>query len=101
VRESLQNQNIVITETTFFSLKPNQKGLVGISSVVFNNSLCLNSISVYVRPNGELRLLFPIKVLPNAKEVNVYYPINSETYDAIKKAVEDKYKQITTNLSDR
>lgn len=100
MREDLENQNIIVSETTFLPLKPTPKGLVGIASALFNHCLCLNSISVYLRPNGELRLLFPIKVLPNAKEINVYYPINSETYDAIKKAVEEKYRQITANLSD-
>ena len=91
-------ERIVITEQVFMSLKPSEKGLIGIASVVFNNSLYLGSISVYTRPNGDLRLLFPIKVLPNSKELNSYYPINRETYDAIKNAIEDKYKEITANI---
>jgi len=96
----LNTKPIIITETTFTPLKPNEKGLIGIASVVYNNSLYLGSISVYTRPNGELRLLFPIKTLPNSKEVNVYYPINKNTYDAIKNAIEDKYKEITADIYD-
>ena len=99
MRNSSENRNI-ISEVTFLPLKPSPKGLIGIASVLFNNSLCLNAISVYVRPNGELRLLFPVKMLPNAKEINVYYPINIETYNAIKEAIDEKYKQITASVSD-
>ena len=92
-------ERIVITEPTFTPLKPNEKGLIGIASVIYNNSLYLGSISVYTRPNGDLRLLFPIKTLPNSKEVNVYYPICRESYDAIKNAIEEKYKEITAGIS--
>lgn len=91
---------IIISEPTFLPLKPNEKGLIGIASVVYNNSLSLNCISVYLRPNGDLRLVFPIKVLPNSKEVNVYYPINKDNYEAIKKAIVDKYLDITANITD-
>jgi len=90
---------IIISEPTFLPLKPNEKGLIGIASVVFNNSLSLNSISVYLRPNGNLRLVFPVKVLPNSKEVNIYYPINRVTYEAIEKAIVDKYIQITAGIT--
>jgi len=93
-------EKIIITEPTFLPLKPNNKGLIGIASVVYNNSLSLNCISVYIRPNGDLRLVFPIKVLPNSKEINVYYPINKEAYEAIKKAIVDKYLEITANIAD-
>jgi len=88
-----------ITEPTFIPLKPNGKGLIGIASVVYNNSLSLNCISIYLRPNGDLRLVFPIKVLPNSKEINVYYPINKEAYEAIKKTIVDKYLEITATIS--
>lgn len=90
----------IITESTFIPLKPTEKGLIGIASVVYNKSLSLNCISVYIRPNGDLRLLFPAKILPNSKQINVYYPINNETYEVIKKAIVDKYLQITAAMSD-
>ena len=94
-------ERIIITEPTFLPLKPNEKGLIGIASVIYNNALSLNSISVYLRPNGDLRLVFPVKVLPNSKEINIYYPINKATYEAIEKAIVDKYTQITAGLIDR
>ena len=91
-------QKISITESTFIPVKPNEKGLIGLASVVYNNSLSLNCISVYIRPNGDLRLVFPNKILPNSKEINIYYPINHENYEAIKKAIVDKYTEITGNI---
>lgn len=93
-------EKIIITEPTFLPLKPSNKGLIGIASVVYNNSISLNCISVYIRPNGDLRAVFPNKILPNSKEINIYYPINKETYEAIKKAIVDKYLEITATISD-
>ena len=90
---------VMVTEPTFFPMKPNGKGFIGIASVVYNNALALNSISVYLRPDGSLRLLFPIKTLPNSKELNVFYPINQECYEAIRKAVSDKYEEIASAVS--
>ena len=91
---------ITITEPTFLPLKPNQKGLIGIASVVFNDALSLNCISVYLRPDGSIRLVFPIKVLPNSKEINMFYPISRDAYEAIRKAVVEKYAEITKDISD-
>jgi len=92
-------EKIIISEPTFMPLKPNSKGLLGVASVLYNNSLSLNCILVYSRPNGDLRLVFPIKVLPNTKEVNVFYPVNRESYDAIKKVIEMRYQEITAGIS--
>jgi len=89
---------ILISEPTFLPLKPNGKGLIGIASVLFNGCLSLNSISVYLRPDGSLRLVFPNKVLPNGRKVNIFYPIRREVNEAITRAIEDKYKQITATI---
>jgi len=91
----MEMEKIVISEVAFLPLKPNEKGLIGIASVLYCNSLSLNCISVYIRPNGDLRLLFPVKILPNSKEINVFYPINNENYEAIKKAISNKIEELT------
>jgi len=90
---------IIISETTFSPIKPSPKGLVGFSSVLFNGMLCLNSIAVYVRPNGELRLVFPTKVLANAKEISMYYPVTRECYDAIKHEIVRKYDEVMAGIT--
>jgi len=82
-----------ITEVCFYPLKPNGKGMIGFASCLFDGKLSLNSIAVYTTPDGDLRLLFPSKTLPNSKEINIYYPINKETYDSIKESIERKIKE--------
>lgn len=84
----------LITEASFYPLRPNEKGLIGFASCLFNGALALNSISVYTTPNGDIRLLFPHKILPNSKEISIFYPINRETYDAIKEAVVKKIEEL-------
>jgi len=92
-------EKIIITEQTFLPLKPNDKGLIGIASVIFNNSLSLNCIAVYTRPDGsDYRLLFPTKTLPNGKEINVYYPIDRQTYEAIKQAIVKKIEELSEKV---
>jgi len=91
-------EKILITEPTFIPLKPNGKGLIGIASVVYNDSLSLNCISVYTRPNGDLRLVFPIKTLPNSKEINIFYPIRNQVYEAIKTAITKKYEELAEKV---
>lgn len=87
-----------IKSVTFYPLRPTEKGLIGIAGCLFDNKLALNSISVYLTPTGDIRLLFPNKVLPNSKEINIYYPINKETYDLIKEAVIKKIKELNEKV---
>lgn len=95
-------ERIIITEINFLPLKPNDKGLIGIASIVFNNSFSLNCIAVYTRPDGsDYRLLFPVKTLPNGKEINIYYPINRQTYEAIKQAVVKKIEELAEKMDKR
>lgn len=85
----------IISQICFYPLRPNEKGLIGFASCLFDEKLSLNSIAVYTTPNGDIRLLFPRTVLPNAKEINIFYPINKETYDVIKEAIVEKIKELT------
>lgn len=90
---------IEIKEVTFYPVRPNEKGLIGFSSVTFNGKLSLNNIAVYTRPDGsDYRLLFPSQTLPNGKEINTFYPINKETYEAIKGAVVEKIEELNEKV---
>ncbi len=85
----------IISEVCFYPLRPNEKGLIGFASCLFEEKLSLNSIAVYTTPNGDIRLVFPNKILPNSKEINLFYPINTETYGLIKEAIVKKMEELT------
>ena len=87
---------IVITEPVVIPIKPTEKGLLAFASCVVNNAISLNSIAIYSRPNGGYRLVYPLKVLPNGKEINIFYPINRETSEVINEAIFKKVEEVST-----
>jgi DNA-binding cell septation regulator SpoVG len=90
---------IVITDISIYPIRPKQ-GLVGFASCVFNNQLSLNSIAIYTRPDGsDYRLVYPQKILPNGKAINVFYPINRETGKAIKEAIAKEFEKVKKKVS--
>lgn len=84
----------LITEVCFYPLRPNEKGLIGFASCLFYEKLSLNSVAVYTTPSGDLRLLFPDKLLPNGKQINIFYPIRKEVYEEIRIAIVNKIKEL-------
>lgn len=90
----MANAPPTISEVTFWPLPVSDKGLLGISSVLFDNKLCLNSISVYSTLDGNIRLLFPNTTLKNGRVVNVYYPIDRQTYESIREAIAQKIEEV-------
>lgn len=87
-----------ISETSYLPIKPTEKGLIGFASLLLDNKISLNSISVYLTPKGDIRLLFPNKILPNGKKISIYYPINRETYDEMKKAISQKIETVMKGI---
>ena len=89
----------IISEVCFYPLRPNEKGLIGFASLTFDNKLSLQAIAVYTRPDGsDYRLLFPSKQLPNGREINIFYPINRDTSELIKKAVVKKIEELAEKM---
>ena len=88
------NHPPIISEITFYPCRPSEKGFLGVSSLLFDNKLSLNSISVYSASSGGYRLLFPKTVLRNGREVNYFYPISREIYDLMLEAIEQKIMSI-------
>lgn len=85
---------INISEIQIIPVKP-KNGLVAFSSCVINNSISLNSIAIYSRPNGMgYRLVYPDKTLSNGKEINIFYPISRETSEIINEAIFKKYEEL-------
>lgn len=92
-------KKIVISEVVIIPVKPTDKGLLAFASCVLNNSISLNSIAIYSRPNGMgYRLLYPIKILSNAKELHIFYPISREASEIINEAIFKKYVELTEKV---
>jgi len=84
-----------ISEIQVIPVKPNE-GLVAFASCVINNSLYVGNIAIYTSPSNQsgFRLVYPVKLLPNGKEINCIHPINKETGEIFSKAIIRKFKEI-------
>lgn len=85
---------IRISEVSWYPIKPTEKGMVGFASLRYYD-LSLSSIAVYVKPDGDYRMVFPDKPLPNGKVLQMFYPINTETYELMLNAIVEKIKSLT------
>ena len=85
---------IQITEIQILPIKPHE-GLVAFASCLFNNCLSLNSIAIYTRADGSgYRLVYPTRIIPNGKQIDIFYPINKEVGDIIEKAIIGKFEKL-------
>lgn len=84
---------LLISEIQIIPIKP-KDGLVAFASCVANNSLYIGNIAIYTSPTTSegYRLVYPLKVLPNGKEINCVHPINKEAGEKLLKAIIGKYK---------
>ncbi len=89
----------IVREVTFYPIRPTEKGLIGFVSCLFDNKLHLDSIAIYTTLEGDIRLVFPNKVLPNSKEISLFYPIDNATYGLIKEAVVKKMEELSRKSS--
>ncbi len=89
-----------ISEVTFYPIRPTDKGLIGFASCLFDNSLAISSIATYTTPEGDIRLLFPDRVLPNGKKIAVIHPIDQNTYNSFKQAIKEVIKNMTKDKTE-
>lgn len=90
---------VVITEVDIYPIRP-KDGLVAFVSCLFNGQLSLNSIAIYTKPDGsDYRLVYPAKILPNGKQINLFYPINKDTADVIHRAIIVEYEKLTEKVA--
>jgi len=84
-----------ISEIQVIPMKP-KEGLVAFASCVINNALYIGNIAVYTSPSTQsgFRLLYPVKILPNGKEIHCVHPINKEAGELISKAIIRKFREI-------
>ena len=91
-------QEIQVSEIQIIPVKP-KDGLVAFASFVLDKKYYVGSVAVFTRLNGEgFRLVYPAKKV-NEKNINIFYPINSETGNAIEIAISEKvYKMFNENF---
>ena len=67
------------------------------SNYVINKSLYIGNIALYTSSSNKngYRLVYPIKILPNGKEINCVHPITKEAGEIISRAITDKFLEVT------
>ena len=89
---------INISEVQIVPVRP-KDGLVAFASCVINSQFYIGNIAIFTRPDGkDFRLVYPSKVLPNGKEINIVHPINKETGEIIKEAIVNKYLELISRV---
>lgn len=83
---------MIISEVNIVPVKPSS-GLVAFASIVVDGNLYLNSIAIYVRMDGSLRLLYPTKKT-GERSMHIFHPINWEASKIIERAVFEKYNEL-------
>jgi len=72
-------------------------GLVAFASCIINSQFYFGSIAIRRRLNSDgYRLTYPTKKLGD-QDLETYFPINKETYDAIYEEVINKYKGVNND----
>jgi len=86
---------LLISEIQIIPVKP-KDGLVAFASCVVNDSLYIGNIAIYTSPTNPegYRLVYPLKVLPNGKEINCVHPINKEAGEAIANSIIRSYEDL-------
>ncbi len=87
-----------VTEIQIYPLKPRDNGLIAFASCLIDGKFSVNSIAIRTTASGDFKLLFPSKQLPNGKDVQVFYPITTEAYEAIRCAIVLKMEQLSQKL---
>lgn len=88
---------LTVDEVEIYPVKP-RGGLVAFASCVVNGQLFLGNIGVHTLLSGEgYRLVFPVKVLPNGKELQCVHPITREAGDLILQAIIRKFEALAAN----
>ncbi len=81
-----------LSEIQIVPIKPID-GLIGLASVVFDNSLYLGGIGVYTRPTGGYRLTYPTRRSPNGS-LNIFHPINRSIAEYLEQAIVSKFEEV-------
>jgi DNA-binding cell septation regulator SpoVG len=85
-----------MTKIQVHRLSPPRGRLVGIASVVFDDSLIVREIKVKKRNSGELYIVYPTNMAPSSgTKYSVVHPLSNELRNSVSKAVIDTYYKST------
>ena len=87
---------IHLTEIEIIPIKP-INGLLGFASFVINEQFYVGNVGIHSKPCGNIRLLYPEKILPNGKVVSSFHPITKDAGIEITRQITLKYNNILTN----
>ena len=83
-----------ISEVDIIPVKP-RNGLIAFASCVVNGQLYLGNIAIHTRLDGSgYRLVFPVKVLPNGKEIQCVHPVTREAGELLLQAIVEKLEAL-------
>lgn len=87
------NEETKISELQIIPVKP-KDGLIAFASFVLDQKYYVGSVAVFTRLTGEgFRLVYPAKKV-GERNINLFYPINTETGNTIEKAISEKVYEI-------
>ena len=84
-----------ISEIQIIPVKP-KDGLLAFCSFVLFESMYCSSVGLFTRLSGGYRLVYPKKRV-GLKDINIFYPINSEIGSFIEKEVTKVFKDVMNN----
>jgi DNA-binding cell septation regulator SpoVG len=91
--KEIDEQAIRISQVEIIPFRP-KAGHLGFASCVINNQFYLSDIAIFSRPQGGIRLAFPVKRLGNGVTVDIFKPLNQTVVSTIEAAVAEKYEKL-------
>lgn len=85
----------IINEIQIIPVKP-RNGLIAFCSFVLFESIYCNSVAIFTKIDGNLRLVYPTKKALN-KEINIFHPINKKVGSFIESEISKKFKDVMNN----
>lgn len=84
--------NFTITKVVIKRI-PENKWHIWFASCVINEWIKLNNIAIFKRLNKEwYRLVFPEKKIDGTEPVQIFFPVTSEAYFLLEKAISEHIK---------
>jgi len=86
---------LVVSEIQVYPVKP-QNGLVAFASCIIYNRFYIGNVAIYTSPTAVdgYRLVYPVKTLPNGKEIHCVHPITKDAGAAVKRAIIGKFEYV-------